>query len=75
MVLARFGIGSRRAVVTFIEAGSVTVNGSVVREKGFRVKTDRDEITVDGKELATKVHQEKRYAPVVLELCTVAPRK
>lgn len=61
VVLARFGIASRRAVVTLIEAGKVSVNGKVVLEKGFRVSQANDAISVDGQVLAADVGQEKRY--------------
>ncbi len=61
VVLSRFGIASRRGVVTMIEAGKVTVNGNVILEKGFRVNAASDKITVDGVELAVEVSLEKRY--------------
>ena len=35
VVLARFGIASRRGVVALIEEGKVAVNGQIVYEKGF----------------------------------------
>lgn len=61
VVLARFGVASRRGVVSLVEAGKVTVNGKAVLEKGFRVDASSDKIAVDGKELATESSQEKRY--------------
>ena len=61
VVLARFGIASRRGVVSLIEEGKVTVNGEVVREKGFRVDAKKDEVRVSGQELSREAHQEKRY--------------
>jgi len=61
VVLARFGIASRRSVVSLIEAGKVTVNGKTVLEKGFRVNASSDKITVDGKETSIEVPLEKRY--------------
>ena len=61
VVLARFGIASRRGVVAMIEEGKVTVNGEVVKEKGFRVNANKDQIQVAGQELARGVVQEKRY--------------
>ena len=61
VILARFGIASRRGVVTIIESGEVTVNGSVVREKGFRVNTEKDVVTVNGAALEIKSTLEKRY--------------
>ncbi len=61
VVLARFGIASRRGVVSLIEAGKVTVNGKVVLEKGFRVDESSDKIAVDGKSISVDTPQEKRY--------------
>src|SRR5690349_20630161 len=61
VVLARFGIASRRGVVEIIEAGKVLVNGQVVKEKGFRVDSDTDEIEVDGNKLPTGERQKKVY--------------
>ncbi|MBI2095102.1 MAG: rRNA pseudouridine synthase [Candidatus Omnitrophica bacterium] len=61
VVLARFGIASRRGVVSLIEAGQVTVNGQVVREKGFRVHSPNDKVAVNDREIATADRQEKKY--------------
>lgn len=61
VVLARFGIASRRGVVSMIEEGKVTVNGQVVKEKGFRVDAKKDDIQVAGRELSHGANQEKRY--------------
>ena len=61
VALARFGLASRRGVVDLIESGKVTVNGRVVREKGFRVDTTRDEIRVEGSELPAGAGQKKVY--------------
>jgi 23S rRNA pseudouridine2605 synthase len=61
VVLARFGIASRRGVVSLIEDGKVTVNGEVVREKGFRVDAKKDEIKISEQELTRDAHQKKRY--------------
>ncbi|GAB2916579.1 pseudouridine synthase [Streptomyces mayteni] len=55
-VLARAGLGSRRACEELIEQGRVEVNGSVVRSQGRRVDPDRDEIKVDGLTVATQSH-------------------
>ncbi len=60
VVLARFGIASRRGVVAVIEEGRVLVNGNIVREKGHRVFPS-DKVTVDNAELSTDVPQKKRY--------------
>lgn len=46
-VLARTGLGSRRACEELIAAGRVTVNGEVA-ELGRRVDVDHDRIEVDG---------------------------
>ncbi len=61
VVLARFGLASRRGVVSLIEEGNVTVNGQVVLEKGFRVNAASDKITVNGEPLPSGASPEKRY--------------
>ncbi len=61
VVLARHGIASRRGVVSLIEEGKVSVNGEVVREKGFRIDSTKDKITVDGQPLAIETGRDKRY--------------
>ncbi|MFC5907396.1 pseudouridine synthase [Streptacidiphilus monticola] len=53
-VLARAGMGSRRACEELIEQGRVAVNGKQVREQGLRVDPERDEIKVDGLTVATQ---------------------
>lgn len=60
VVLARFGLASRRGVVSMIEEGRVTVNGEVVREKGFRV-VPGDKIIADGQTLPNDAEPQKRY--------------
>ncbi|SCK54161.1 23S rRNA pseudouridine2605 synthase [Streptomyces sp. WMMB 714] len=55
-VLARAGMGSRRACEDLIEQGRVEVNGSVVVEQGVRVEPDKDEIKVDGLTIASQSH-------------------
>jgi len=59
-VLARAGIGSRRAVETMMAEGRVQVNGKAV-EPGTRV-TPKDTVTVDGKpvSLETVMNPERR---------------
>jgi 23S rRNA pseudouridine2605 synthase len=52
-VLARAGLGSRRACEELIEAGRVTVNGSVA-ELGRRVDVEHDELAVDSIPLSVK---------------------
>ncbi|MBI3316293.1 MAG: rRNA pseudouridine synthase [Candidatus Omnitrophica bacterium] len=61
VVLARYGLASRRGVVSMIEQGKVRVNGVVVREKGFRVDLPKDKIDVEGQALALPESSEKRY--------------
>ncbi len=61
VALARFGIASRRGVVSMIEEGKVTVNGNIVREKGFRVDPEKDRILVEGREFEQEAALEKRY--------------
>ncbi|MFF2527159.1 pseudouridine synthase [Streptomyces liangshanensis] len=55
-VLARAGMGSRRACEELIEQSRVEVNGEIVLEQGKRVDVDRDEIKVDGLTVATQSH-------------------
>ncbi|WP_395293824.1 pseudouridine synthase [Kitasatospora hibisci] len=53
-VLARAGVGSRRACEELIEQGRVQVNGKLVTEQGKRVDPQKDEIKVDGLTVATQ---------------------
>ncbi|WP_329568844.1 pseudouridine synthase [Kitasatospora sp. NBC_01266] len=53
-VLARAGMGSRRACEELIEQGRVEVNGMRVTEQGKRVDPENDEIKVDGLTVATQ---------------------
>ncbi|MFJ8045635.1 pseudouridine synthase [Kitasatospora sp. NPDC096147] len=53
-VLARAGMGSRRACEELIEQGRVEVNGKRVTEQGKRVHPTTDEIKVDGLTVATQ---------------------
>jgi 23S rRNA pseudouridine2605 synthase len=55
-VLARAGMGSRRACEELIERARVEVNGSIVVEQGLRVDPDKDEIKVDGLTIASQSH-------------------
>lgn len=50
-VLSRAGIASRREAERMIEAGRVSVNGTQITSPALNV-TDKDRITVDGKEVA-----------------------
>ncbi|QKW22215.1 rRNA pseudouridine synthase [Kitasatospora sp. NA04385] len=53
-VLARAGMGSRRACEELIAQGRVDVNGQTVLEQGRRVDPVKDEIKVDGLTVATQ---------------------
>ncbi|QXE37576.1 rRNA pseudouridine synthase [Streptomyces sp. GMY02] len=53
-VLARAGMGSRRACEELIEQSRVEVNGKIVVEQGMRVDPEKDEIKVDGLTVATQ---------------------
>lgn len=55
-ILARAGMGSRRACEELIEQSRVEVNGEIVVEQGMRVDPHRDEIKVDGLTVATQSH-------------------
>lgn len=48
-ILARAGLGSRRACEGVIEAGRVRVNGRIVRELGTKADAHRDKVEVDGR--------------------------
>ncbi len=52
-VMARAGLASRREAEAWIEAGRVSVNGSVIRSPALNV-TAADKIAVDGKPLPQK---------------------
>ncbi|MEW1759980.1 pseudouridine synthase [Streptomyces cyaneofuscatus] len=53
-VLARAGMGSRRACEELIEQARVEVNGEIVVEQGKRVDVHKDEIRVDGLTVAAQ---------------------
>ncbi|MCI0385352.1 pseudouridine synthase [Streptomyces sp. CNQ085] len=53
-VLARAGMGSRRACEELIDRRRVEVNGEIVVEQGLRVDPEKDEIKVDGLTIATQ---------------------
>ncbi|MET8174597.1 pseudouridine synthase [Streptomyces clavifer] len=55
-ILARAGMGSRRACEELIEQARVEVNGEIVLEQGRRVDPQKDEIKVDGLTVATQSH-------------------
>ena len=48
-LLASRGLGARRKCDLLIEAGSVRVNGTVVKEPGTQVMPDRDRVEVHGR--------------------------
>ncbi|MDP6524107.1 MAG: pseudouridine synthase [Kiritimatiellia bacterium] len=52
--LSERGFGSRRGVVTSIEAGRVRVNGETVSERGARIVPGADAVEVDGVVVATE---------------------
>ena len=53
-LLARAGLGSRRACEELILAGRVSVDGRVVTELGTRVDPDRAQVQVDGKPIRSE---------------------
>ena len=53
-ILARAGLGSRRACEDLILAGRVTVNGRVVTELGTHADPSQADIQVDGKPLSAQ---------------------
>ncbi len=57
-ILAKAGLGSRRGCEDYITAGRVRVNGKVAKI-GKKADTDKDKITVDGKEI--KVPEDNVY--------------
>ena len=48
------GITSRRQAEKWIEDGRVSVNGKVLREQGYKLDLENDQVTVDGKLVAAK---------------------
>ncbi|OCL27044.1 pseudouridine synthase [Orenia metallireducens] len=50
-VMARAGVASRRQSEKLIEQGKVKVNGNVVKELGFKVNPQQDEIEVNDKKI------------------------
>lgn len=55
-VLARAGLGSRRACEELIDQRRVEVNGKIVTEQGLRIDPENDEVKVDGLTVATQSH-------------------
>lgn len=56
-ILSRAGVASRREAETFIAAGRVAVNGTVVTELGSKADPQQDRITLDGKPLLLKLER------------------
>lgn len=48
------GITSRRQAEKWIEDGRISVNGKVLREQGYKLDLENDQVTVDGKLVAVK---------------------
>lgn len=72
-VLARVGLGSRRAMETLIQEGRVSVNGSVAK-LGDRI-TDQDQLRVDGRIVKFTSAEESRRRVIMYykpegEVCT-----
>jgi 23S rRNA pseudouridine2605 synthase len=63
-ILSGAGVASRRESETFITAGRVAVNGTVVTELGSKADPDTDRITLDGKPLARAT---VIFQPIMLE--------
>ncbi len=68
-VLAHRGVASRRQAAELINAGVVTVNGTVVREQGKRVWVGRDVIAVDGKRVT--IAEERKRTVLLYKPCGV----
>jgi 23S rRNA pseudouridine2605 synthase len=89
-IMARAGIGSRRACEEIILQGRVKVNGQTVTQLGTRADPTRDKIVIDGQPLTTDealvyliLHKPPGYLsttvdpygrPTVMELCSVPQR-
>ncbi len=63
-VLAQAGIGSRREMETWIEAGRVAVNGAVAK-LGMRV-SEGDKVLVDGRHIRLRLQAEQAMPRVLL---------
>jgi len=65
--ISQAGVASRRHAEELILAGKVKVNGSIVRELGTKVDSDKDKVEVHGKKIATQkliyliLYKPKRY--------------
>ena len=56
-LLARAGVGARRACAEIIRQGRVTVDGTVVRHPGARVDPDRSTIVVDDRRIGLEAER------------------
>lgn len=56
--LASAGVASRRAADTMIEAGRITVNGTVVTRLGSAIDPFRDRVAVDGRPISVRSEYE-----------------
>lgn len=64
-ILASYGFASRRGAEALIRSGRVQVNGLVITELGTKADPDGDRITLDGKPVNFKLHQELNYKPTL----------
>ena len=54
--LAHAGIGTRSEVKTILKKGQVSVNGNVVKDPGFDVKEESDEVICQGNRIGFREH-------------------
>ena len=74
--LANSGLGARRKMEEYIEAGRVVVNGERVTTQGVKIDPDQDMVTVDGQIIV----QKKTYQYVLLNkpagfICTAGKQE
>ncbi len=60
--IAHCGFTSRRNAEEFVRSGRVSVNGKIIREPGFRVETEKDNVCIDGE----KIHLKNRHKYIIL---------
>ena len=58
--MAKCGVASRRKSEEIILAGKVKVNGSIVKELGFKIDETKDTVVVDGKLLESLRSQQSK---------------
>ncbi len=56
-ILARAGVGSRRACEELVEEGRVTVDGEVVGELGAKADPEEQDVRLDGRRLRIEPHE------------------